>query len=203
MLCLIWKSANLLVYYKFNIKTCIFCLLNYQENLCEENSWAVVEISMPTPHLPIYLVAQEWLIAMRAYASLTYVRNAFLLTGNQSGFLVVIVPEWYFLFSVGHFEAADILRCHSAFPWTFDLSYFDLLQASMFLLFQELAPLLPEIKTEVVNRIKIVSAMICEILVFVHNSDMNHAGQMLGNPTLKKKITAVKESTKFIEICCE
>lgn len=73
----------------------------------------------------------------------------------------------------------------------------------MFLLFQELAPLLAEIKTEVVNRIKIVSAMIYEILVFVHNSDKNHAGQMLGNPTLKKKITGVKESTKFIEICCE
>lgn len=71
----------------------------------------------------------------------------------------------------------------------------------MFLLFQELAPLLAEIKTEVVNRIKIVSAMIYEILVFVHNSDMNHAGQMLGNPTLKKKLQVLRRvlnSLKFV-----
>lgn len=58
-------------------------------------------------------------------------------------------------------------------PWTFDLSYFDLLQASMFFLFQELGPLLNEIKIEVANRTKILSAMTYEILVSVHKSDMN------------------------------
>lgn len=35
----------------------------------------------------------------------------FLLTGNQSGFLIVVEPKWNFLFCVGHFKAADILRC--------------------------------------------------------------------------------------------
>lgn len=35
----------------------------------------------------------------------------FCLTGSQSGFLIVVEPKWNFLFCVGHFKAADILRC--------------------------------------------------------------------------------------------
>lgn len=88
---------------------------------------------------------------MRAWACFIYVRNVFLLTGNQSGFLVVIDTKFScFLFCVGHFEAADILRCHSAVTCTLEnLSHIVLLQAATFLHFQESTSLLTETKIEV------------------------------------------------------
>lgn len=53
---------------------------------------------------------------VRAWVHFIYMRHVFLLTGSQSGFLTVVEPKWNFLFCVGHFKAADILRCQWAFP---------------------------------------------------------------------------------------
>lgn len=120
------------------------------------------------------LVVQEWPIAMRAWACFIYVRNVFLLTGNQSGFLVVIDTKFScFLFCVGHFEAADILRCHSAVTCTLEnLSHFVLLQAATFLHFQESTSLLTETKIEVKrNKTKMLWDMISLKFFSVHKSN--------------------------------